>query len=100
MLKRDLPAYAIVELLMRLSHHNKLIGDYKNHAVTNNDVIVKTSTGSITFTRKLIMQQFEDPELISNDALSVIASSFRALRNQKLFTDKSLFNTWYQNRLK
>jgi hypothetical protein len=78
--KHNIPAYAIVELLMRLSHYNKLIGEYRGHDVRNDFVLVKTSGGSISFPNTLIMQQFHDPELVSADDLVKAASLFKSLR--------------------
>ena len=78
MLKHNLPTYAIVELLIRLEKHNSPIGNYKNHTVYDNGVIVKTSNGSITFPQPLIIRQFESPELITDDELASVAALFRA----------------------
>ena len=80
MTKRNIPAYAIVELLMRLSHYNKRIGDYKGHAIRADDVLVKTSGGRINFSQTLIMRQFAHPELIGHDELIKAASQFNAVR--------------------
>lgn len=80
MLKQNLPTYAIVELLMRLSHHDKSIGDYKNHSLNSHSVLVKTTGGSIHFPIELIMQQFENPELVTDNALLDSAASFKPLR--------------------
>jgi hypothetical protein len=78
--KNNLPTYAIVELLMRLAQHNTSIGDYKNHSAFDEGVMVKTSGGTIRFPMALIMQQFEDPEMVSDTVLLNIASSFKPLR--------------------
>jgi hypothetical protein len=78
--KHNLPTYAIVELLMRLAPHNNLIGDYKNHSIYNEGVVVKTSGGIIRFPEALIMQQFETPELVTDHALLQTASSFKPSR--------------------
>ena len=75
MQKQNLPTYAIVELLMRLAHYNSLVGDYKNHSVFTDGVIVKTSGGTINFPTALIMKQFENPELITENELLEIATS-------------------------
>jgi hypothetical protein len=80
MAKHNIPAYAIVELLMRLTHYNKLIGDYKGHTVRTDDVLVKTSGGKIHFSKAIIMQQFANPELIAHDELVKTASLFNAGR--------------------
>ena len=80
MYKYTLPAYAIVELLMRLSHYDKNIGDYKNHVVHDGYTLVKTTGGSIRFPSELVMQQFEDPELVSKEALMDAAASFKPSR--------------------
>lgn len=77
MSKNNLPTYAIVELLIRLEKHDASIGDYKNHTISDNGVIVKTTSGSIKFSQSLIVQQFESPELITDDVLASTASLFR-----------------------
>ena len=76
--KNNLPTYAIVELLIRLLNHNSTIGDYKNHTVYNTSVMVKTSGGVIEFPQSLVIRQFEDPELITNDELAEAATLFRS----------------------
>jgi hypothetical protein len=81
--KNNIPAYAIVELLMRLSYYNELIGDYKGHTVRTENVIVKTTGGGITFPIPLIMQQFNNPEMIDNDALVNVASLFKTSRSKQ-----------------
>ena len=78
MTKRDIPTYAIVELLMRLTDHNKSIGDYKNHNSYAGGIRVKTSGGSIIFSEDAVMQQFNDPKAISDDMLIEMASLFKA----------------------
>ena len=77
--KYNLPTYAIVELLIRLAKYNASIGDYKNHSVYNSGVIVKTSGGTIDFTKSLISKQFEHPELITDADLAKVASIFKAV---------------------
>ncbi len=76
--ENNLPTYAIVELLIRTVKYNTSIGDYKNHTVFDTGVIVKTSGGTIKFTKSLILQQFEHPELITDGELADTASLFRA----------------------
>jgi hypothetical protein len=76
--KNNLPTYAIVELLIRLVKHNPSIGDYKNHTIHDTEVIVKTSGGTIRFSQSLIMQQFEEPELITENELANAATLFKA----------------------
>lgn len=76
MLKNHLPTYAIVELLIRLEKHNASIGDYKNHRELNRGVMVKTSGGSIEFPRELVVQQFDNPEKITETELAKAAEAF------------------------
>jgi len=80
MTKRNIPAYAIVELLMRLSHYNKRIGDYKGHVIRAENVLVKTSGGRISFPQAFIMRQFAHPELISHDELLLAAAKFNIVK--------------------
>lgn len=75
--KHNLPTYAIVELLIRLEKFNPAIGGYKNHSVSDTAVVVKTSGGSITFPQQLVTQQFESPELITDNLLADAASGFK-----------------------
>jgi hypothetical protein len=78
--KRNLPTYAIVELLIRLESHNQLIGGYKDHYINNEEVKIKTAGGVIIFSKALIMQQFENPDLISDETLLELSSSFKPSR--------------------
>jgi len=75
----NLPTYAIVELLMRLARYNKVIGDYKDHKLKRAEVLVKTTGGVICFPETLIMQQFENPELISDNLLLETVGSFKPI---------------------
>jgi hypothetical protein len=75
--KHNLPTYAIVELLIRLSQYNNLIGDYKNHSVFDTGVVVRTSAGSISFPTGIIIKQFENPTAITETELANIALHFR-----------------------
>ena len=74
--KSNLPTYAIVELLIRLADINPFIGDYKGHVAYEDGVIVKTTGGTIAFTESIIVRQFHDPELISDDDLKWVAAQF------------------------
>ena len=75
----NLPTYAIVELLMRLAQHNEVIGDYKDHRINHTEVLVKTTGGAIRFPQTLIMQQFENPDLIHDHLLLETISSFKPI---------------------
>ena len=76
MAKNNLPTYLIVELLIRLSPFNAAIGDYKNHTHYDEGVLVKTTNGTIHFTKSLLNNQFKSPELITDEILIKTASSF------------------------
>ncbi len=76
----NLPTYAIVELLMRLAKYNNVIGDYKDHRVNDAEVLVKTTGGAICFPQSLIMQQFENPDLINDHLLCQTIASFKPAR--------------------
>ena len=78
--KNNLPTYAIVELLIRLEKHDSMIGDYKDHAVYDDEVIVKTTHGSIIFPQSLILKQFEAPEQITEEELTQTANLFKVGR--------------------
>ncbi|MCD8741732.1 hypothetical protein LT679_14045 [Mucilaginibacter roseus] len=78
----SVPAYAIVELLMRLSVINKQIGDYKGHIVKSDYVDVKTTGGILTLSTELIMQQFEKPEQITANDLALTADTFHPQRKR------------------
>ena len=73
MSKNDLPTYAIVELLIRLSSFNPTIGNYKDHHLNNEDVIVKTAYGPVTLPQEMIMRQFNAPEAITEHELKAVA---------------------------
>jgi hypothetical protein len=78
--KDNLPTYTIVELLMRITPHNNSIGDYRNHSAYDEGVMVKTSGGTIHFPMELVMQQFENPELVTDTVLLNTAVSFKPVR--------------------
>lgn len=75
--RNNLPTYAIVELLIRLSGNYPAIGNYKDHTIYDAGVVVKTSGGTINFPVELVMQQFSEPETISDNDLQEVASSFK-----------------------
>jgi hypothetical protein len=75
--KSPLPTYAIVELLIRLSQYNHLIGNYKNHSVFDSGVMVKTLSGSIKLPLNIIHRQFENPGSISESELANLALLFK-----------------------
>jgi hypothetical protein len=77
MSQSKLPLYAIVELLMRLTGINPQIGNYKNHAERGDEVIVKTTNGTIQLSRALVLSQFYKPEDIGKHDLESMASRFR-----------------------
>ncbi|HVV54376.1 MAG TPA: hypothetical protein VHC47_03575 [Mucilaginibacter sp.] len=77
MARNSLPTYAIVELLIRLNAHDDSIGDYKDHTMYDDEVIVKTSNGTIRLTQALVQQQFEAPETITENELVQITSAVR-----------------------
>lgn len=77
MSQNKLPLYAIVELLMHLTGINAQIGNYKNHAERGDQVIVKTTNGTIQMSRALVLSQFNKPEDIDKRDLESIASRFR-----------------------
>jgi len=77
MSKNKLPLYAIVELLMRVTGINPQIGNYKNHAERRDQVVVKTSNGTIQLSRALVLSQFHRPEDIEKRDLESLASRFR-----------------------
>jgi len=76
--KSNLPTYAIVELLIRLEKYDLAIGDYKDHTVYDDEVIVKTSGGTIRFPEHLVLRQFESPELITDAELQKTAMWFKS----------------------
>jgi hypothetical protein len=76
--KSNLPTYAIVELLIRLEKYDSAIGAYKDHTVYDDEVIVKTSGGTIRFPEHLVLRQFESPELITDAELQKTSMWFKA----------------------
>jgi len=77
MSKDDLPTYAIVELLIRLSEEYPLIGNYKDHAFHEYGIIVKTTNGHINLPVSLVLQQFNKPGLITKAELNTVANYFK-----------------------
>jgi len=77
--KDTLPAYAIVELLIRLAQIDPHIGDYKGHAISVDSAVVKTTNGKIPLLKTLIWQQFEQPDLITEADLKEVILAFQPL---------------------
>ncbi len=77
MSQNTLPLYAIVELLMRLTGINPQIGNYKNHAERGDEVVVKTTNGTIQLSKAFVLSQFHKPEDIEKRDLESLASRFR-----------------------
>jgi hypothetical protein len=77
MSQNKMPLYAIVELLIRLSAFNNGIGNYKNHAERGDDVVIKTTNGSISLSKRLILSQFHTPDDINKRDLELMAMKFR-----------------------
>lgn len=75
--EHPLPTYVIIELLIRLVPHNFMIGDYKNHSVFDTGVMVRTSGGSISIPKGIVIQQFENPGSITDSELAKAALLFR-----------------------
>ena len=81
MFKSNLPTYVLVELLIRISSFDNKIGDYKNHTYFDDGVMVKTNQGTIHFPESLVMNQFQTPELITEQALIETAASFKPFQS-------------------
>jgi len=77
MSQNTLPLYAIVELLMRLAGVDPQIGNYKNHSERGDNVLVKTTNGTIQLSRALVLSQFNKPEDIGKRDLESLAARFR-----------------------
>jgi hypothetical protein len=73
----NLPLYTIVELLARLSPFNAVIGEYKDHAVHDRGVIIKTTNGTIQLPKELILTQFHTPDQIGKHELEKAAITFK-----------------------
>lgn len=78
--KHNIPVYAIVELLMLLAQQDTSVGDYRGHTIRNNQVLVKTTGGSIIFSEALIMKQFSEPENITKIDLMNALSLYKPTR--------------------
>lgn len=77
MSQSKLPLYAIVELLMRLTGVNSQIGNYKNHSERGDEVLVRTTNGTIQLSKALVLSQFNRPEDIQKQDLESLALRFR-----------------------
>lgn len=73
----SLPLYAVIELIIRVSEFNNMIGEYKDHAKNTEGYIVKTTTGTLLFSNDLIQQQFTQPERIDKGTLISLAATFK-----------------------
>ncbi len=73
---QNIPVYAIVEVLIRVSNFDEGIGNYLNHVVQPEWVVIRTSKGVITFSNDLIAKQLEQPEKITNEELLDALANF------------------------
>jgi len=67
--------FAILEILIRLTAYNPLIGTYICHQIDANDVIVTTTTGTIIIPLDLLTSQERTPGDLDETTLRLLALS-------------------------
>jgi hypothetical protein len=73
---QNLPLYAIVELLIRISSFDDRIGDYKNHSLIGQSINVITNKGLVILPSQLVAKQFSTPQTITIEELLQVAATF------------------------
>lgn len=71
------PLYAIIELLIRASDHNPLVGEYEWHQTNDDHTIVYTTTGCMKLPGALIRMQEWEPMMITSEDLKQMADNFK-----------------------
>ncbi|MFF5383706.1 hypothetical protein [Pedobacter suwonensis] len=73
----ELPTYVYVEMLIRLSEYEVIIGEYISRTIAADDCIVRTTSGTVHIPVFFLQRQLINPEGISSSEIAMLAESFR-----------------------
>lgn len=73
----NFPIFIFHELVIRLDQINPSIGRYKSHSVQNDSFILLTEKGSVIIPEHFLEMQFQDPNLINEIDIAILAHNFR-----------------------
>lgn len=62
----EVPLYAIVELLIRISFYHHGLGSYHDYMLDDEQVIVTTTEGLLILTKEIVFKQVRSPGAISD----------------------------------
>ena len=71
------PVFIFHELVIRLDQANPLIGRYRSHTDHNESFILSTDKGSVIVPEHFIQMQFQDPNLINDTDIAMLAYNFK-----------------------
>ncbi|QDW25843.1 hypothetical protein FFJ24_013835 [Pedobacter sp. KBS0701] len=72
----NIPLYIYYELLIRLSEIESEIGYYVSSTANEEVCILRTTNGTLKVPVNFLKRQFEDPNLINQDELTVLSKGF------------------------
>lgn len=64
-------------MLIRLQELNPGVGEYFSFKKTDTGVLVITTTGHLNIPSAVLEKQFQDPESITSDELTIILDTFK-----------------------
>ncbi|CAH0265326.1 hypothetical protein [Pedobacter sp. Bi36] len=73
----ELPTYVFVEMLIRISEFEVLIGEYLARTIIADDCIIRTTHGTVHVPVYLLQRQLINPESISSSEIALLAEGFR-----------------------
>ncbi|WP_097128837.1 hypothetical protein [Pedobacter xixiisoli] len=71
------PIFIFHELIIRLDQANPQIGRYRSHTSQNEAFILLTEKGSVIIPEHFLEMQFQDPNLINEVEIAILAKNFR-----------------------
>lgn len=73
----NFPIFIFHELVIRLDQINPIIGRYQSYTINDDIFTILTETGSLLIPDHFLQMQFEDPRLINDTDLAILAHNFK-----------------------
>ncbi|HEX8019129.1 hypothetical protein [Mucilaginibacter sp.] len=71
-----MPSFVIEELIIRLQEFNRGVGTLKSYVRLGEQMIIKTTRGVITVPMSLLNGQLQEPTVITNEEIAILAGQF------------------------
>lgn len=71
------PIFIFHELVIRLDQANPQIGRYQSHTVADETFTLLTEKGSVIVPAHFLQMQFQDPNLINNTDIAILAQNYK-----------------------